>query len=204
MPKQNTLAKWISIILHPLIMPTIGVIIFLNSGLHMSFLPWDVKKLIYLMIFLGTFVIPISLIPFFLYRKLINNVEMTSRKERFLPLFITTFFYFFTYFIFAKIQVSQILQLYVLAAAISVLASFIITLKWKISAHLIGIGGLTGGVLALSIKYYVNLEVLLMILFLVSGLLAYSRLKLNSHNQAQVYVGYFTGLIIMLLTILLG
>jgi hypothetical protein len=129
---------------------------------------------------------------------------MTSRKERFLPLFITTFFYFFTYFIFAKIQVSQILQLYVLAAAISVLASFIITLKWKISAHLIGIGGLTGGVLALSIKYYVNLEVLLMILFLVSGLLAYSRLKLNSHNQAQVYVGYFTGLIIMLLTILLG
>lgn len=201
---QNTLAKWISIILHPLLMPTIGVIIFLNSGLHISYFPWEIKKLIYLMVFLGTFLIPVSLIPFFLYRKIIFNVEMKGRKERFLPMFITTIFYFFTYYIFVRIQVSHILQLFILASAISVMAGFLTTLKWKISAHLIGIGGLTGGVIALAFKYYLDLELILMILFLVTGLLAWARLKLNSHNQAQVYAGYFTGLIIMLLTILLG
>jgi len=201
---QNTLAKWISIILHPLIMPSLGILIFLNSGLHVSYLPWDIKKLIYLMIFLGTFLIPISLIPIFLYKKVISNVEMEGRKERYLPLFITTFFYFFTYFIFYKIQISIILQLFVLAAAISVFAGFIITLFWKISAHMIGIGGLTGGIIAISIKYYLNLEIFLIATVLLSGVLAFARLKLQSHDQAQVYTGYFTGLLIMLVIILSG
>ena len=130
---EKQLAKWVSVIIHPLIMPTIGIVILLNSGIYVSVLPWEIKKLIYLMVFLGTFLIPICLIPFFLFQKIIGNIEMSKRKERIIPLLITSLFYFFTYFIFVKVQVYLLLQLFILGAAITIFVTLIITVKWKIS-----------------------------------------------------------------------
>ena len=199
---QNKFAQWISILLHPLLMPTVGVIVLLNSDLHVSFLPWEIKKLIYLLVILGTFIIPLCFIPFFLYQKIIASIEMTERKERLIPLFFTSIFYFFSYFLFTRIELPNLLQLFILSSAISVFICFLITIKWKISAHLLGIGGLTGGVLAVGIKFDTDIRMILTILFLAAGILAYARLKLKAHNQAQVYTGYFTGFIIMLLIII--
>ncbi|MFC2128746.1 PAP2 family protein [Bacteroidota bacterium] len=201
---EKNLAKWISILIHPLIMPTLGIIILLNSGVYVSFIPWEIKKLIYLMVFLGTFLIPLCLIPFFLYQKIIGNIEMSERKERIIPLSITALFYFFTYFIFIKVQVYHLLQLFILGAAITILITLFITIKWKISAHLIGIGGVSGGILAIGLKYNIDIQSIFMTSILVAGLLGYSRLKLKAHTPAQIYAGYFTGLVIMLLIIFLG
>lgn len=79
----------------------------------------------------------------------------------------------------------------------------IITFFWKISAHMMSMGGLIGAVLTIS--YYVlgtNPYVLFIILFILAGCLGTSRLILQRHTPAQVYIGFGAGLIISIIYIL--
>ena len=63
---------------------------------------------------------------------------------------------------------------------------------WKISLHLIGIGGVLGVFLALQIIKGGLLN-LIVALILVSGILAFARLKEKAHSPAQVYAGFLLG-----------
>jgi membrane-associated phospholipid phosphatase len=59
-------------------------------------------------------------------------------------------------------------------------------------------GALLGVFLSLSLKLMINIQLLILLLILLSGLVGFSRLKLNMHGPAQVYVGFFVGLLVML------
>nr|MBA3901746.1 hypothetical protein [Bacteroidota bacterium] len=77
----------------------------------------------------------------------------------------------------------------------------IITLAWKVSAHMVGMGGLAGAVIGLSVKFSINLQVLIISLLILSGLVGYARLQLSAHTHTQVYFGFLIGLASMLLLI---
>ena len=70
---------------------------------------------------------------------------------------------------------------------------FILSFKWKISAHTVGIGGLIGALIAISFRLNVNLEYYIIAAIIVSGIVGYSRLKLKTHEQYQIYIGWLTG-----------
>ena len=70
---------------------------------------------------------------------------------------------------------------------------FLLSFKWKISAHTLGIGGLTGALIAISFRLNVNLEYFIIATIIVSGIVGYSRLKLKTHEQYQIYIGWLTG-----------
>ncbi len=84
--------------------------------------------------------------------------------------------------------------LMMLAASVAIMIfAIIITLKWKISAHMFGIGGLIGGG-AMSISYFVersNPYYMFMGLFIIAGLVGTSRLILRRHTLSQVIAGFF-------------
>ena len=195
-------ANIFSIILHPLLMPTIGLFLIFFSKTYLSFMPLKEQKVLYLIVFVNTFVFPISIIPFFIHQKLIRNFKLSDRKERILPLSITTLFYFFTYLILHRLLAPTIIQNFIFGSLISIVLLLLISLKWKISAHMIGIGGLVGLILALSMKLIIDLQIILMILFLVSGLLGTIRLFLNEHKPIQIYSGFVLGFLVVLTTIL--
>jgi hypothetical protein len=195
-------ANIFSIILHPLLMPTIGLFLIFNSKSYLSFMPIQEQKVLFMIIFVNTCVFPISIIPFFIYQKLIKNIKLSNRKERIFPLSITIIFYFFTYLILHKLIAPIIIQNFILGSFISILLLLLINLKWKISAHMIGIGGIVGLILALSMKLIINLQVIIMTLFVVSGILGSVRLYLNEHNPLQIYSGFMLGLLVVLTTIL--
>ncbi len=199
---QKVLAKIISIVLHPLLMPTFGLFIIFNSETYLSYMPYEAQRIIYAVVFITTFISPLCLIPFFLYQKLIKNVQMANNKERVIPLFITVLFYYFAYFILGKFSVPQIIHTFMLSSVIAVTLTLFITIKWKISAHMLGIGGLTGVVIALSIRLMADLQTMLVILIFFSGLLGYARLRLNAHKPSQIYSGFGLGFVIVLVTIL--
>jgi hypothetical protein len=188
-------SRIISVILHPLIMPTAGLFLIFNSGSYISMMNDDGRILLYLIVFVGTFLLPLTVIPFFIYRKLINDVQMDNPKERILPLLLTAIFYYLVFYVFTTLPVPEILTAFLLAAMVVVSLTLLITLLWKISAHMMGIGGLTGSLIALSLKLVTDIQFILVFLILAAGLIGFARLNLKAHNPAQIYAGYVTGLI---------
>ena len=189
-------AKFISVIFHPLLMPTIGLLFIFNSGSYISYIPFEAKRVIFYLFLSGTFIIPISFIPIFLYFNIIENVKINIHSHRLFPLLITGFLYFTTYYILRKYPIPFI-NLFLLASCICVLINACITTWLKISSHLIGVGGLTGLVLSMSFRLNTDISSLLVFALLISGLTAFARLRLNTHSPLEVYGGFFLGLAIV-------
>ena len=196
------IAHFFSIIFHPLLMPTIGVYIIFHSDLYFTYIPFELKRIIYIIVFICTTVLPLSLMPFFIYQRIIHNIQMNRRRDRLIPLIITTIMYFFAYFLLYKLQTPEFVRLFMLAAAIIVFITCLLSIKWKISAHMVGIGGLVGMIIALYSQVTGNLNFYLFTSIFVAGLVGASRLRLNVHNTRQVYIGLVIGLIPTLLIML--
>ena len=91
-------AKVLSVLFHPLLLPAIGMLILFNSGSVLEYLPFQAKKIILLIVFVSTFVLPLTFVPFFIFQKIIQNVQMETNKERLIPFFVTSVLYFFCYY----------------------------------------------------------------------------------------------------------
>ena len=197
MDKTTTLiAKIISFVFNPLIMPSLGLILILFTGTYLSFIPFEGKQLLLTVVFAGTFILPLCFVPLFLYFKIIKNIEMESPSQRIIPLVITTTLYICTYYVMRKMPVPFI-NMFILASSLCVLLNTIILLFWKISSHLIGIGGIVGLMAGLIFRLDANIPYLFIIIVLIAGLIGASRLKLEAHTPAQVYAGFFLGLFVV-------
>jgi membrane-associated phospholipid phosphatase len=183
-------------------MPTIGLLVLFNSSTYLSYLPFDAKKVIFLLVVLCTIIIPLSLIPFFLYQKLILNIQLNNRRERFIPMIAGFLLYLFCYYLLKKIPVPPAYHSFILGSAVAVMSAIIMTFIWKISAHMVGIGGLTGLISFLIWSLRVDLQFFLILAIMGAGLIGFARLQLKAHNPAQVYTGFLTGFFSVSLTML--
>jgi hypothetical protein len=202
--KENlfkSIPQIISVILHPLLMPTYGLVVIFNSGTYLSFLPIEFKKSIFLIVGICTLGIPLILIPFYLYRKIISGVEMNSINERIIPLVITSILYYASFYILNNTNVPGAIRLFLLGATLCVIVTLIISIQWKISAHMIGLGGMIGLILSISVLMHSDMLFYLILFIFLSGITASARLILNSHTPTQVYIGFVVGFLIMSLTL---
>jgi len=190
----KTTSKIVSVIFHPLLLPSIGMLILFNSGSILEYLPFQAKKIILLVVGVSTFVLPLTFVPFFIFQKIIKNVQMENNKERLIPFFITSILYLFCYYLLVRLGVPPTITKFILASTISVVILFLLSFKWKISAHMLGIGGLVGALIAISFRLNVNLEYFIIAAIIASGIIGYSRLQLETHKEYQIYIGWLTGL----------
>jgi len=195
--------QFISVVFHPLLMPTIGVYIILHSGTYISFMRPEAKNIILLIVLSCTFGLPLAFVPLFYYRKITTSLDLSNNTERIIPLIITALLYYFSFYLLRRMGVPGLIQSFLLASAIAVCTNLFITTRWKISAHMIGIGGLTGLIISLAIFYSANIMLYFLAVIVLSGLIGFARLSLNAHSPAQVYLGLGIGFIVMLLTVCL-
>jgi hypothetical protein len=195
---ETRLARIISYIFHPLLIPTYSFLLLLNMKAYFSMIiPGSAKWLIISLIFITTFLFPSLFVLFFYRRKLISSVQMESKEDRTLPYVVTVIFFYVTYYLLKRLQISPIFYYYMAGATFLVISTLIINLFWKISGHMVSVGALLGAVIALSIILGINLTPALLITILLSGLVGSARLKVGSHNPPQIYTGFFLGLIVM-------
>jgi membrane-associated phospholipid phosphatase len=200
----KTAAKFFSYVFHPLIIPTLGMIIIFNSNSYVNFaIPFELKKAVVILVGLSTFVIPTLFTLFLQNRGYINTLEMETTKERVIPYGFTIIFYFFTIYMMIKAPIPPIIFNFMIGALVSVILAFVVNLKWKISAHMIGIGGLVGALIATSFLLNVNLISYITLSILIAGLVASSRLILNAHSPNQLIVGFLMGMICQVFSIYL-
>jgi hypothetical protein len=196
---EKKIANIISLLLHPLLMPFLGIALLLNSPAFFLYnISLAAKSILCLFILLTTFIIPV-LINYWLYRsKIIKNFKLDQREDRRLPYLVTAASYTMTYYFLLKTPLPRIIPLMMLSATTSVICALIINFKWKISAHMIGIGGLAGALIGIALRLTIDLHLFIIIFILLSGLIGFSRLKLETHSPAQIYSGFLLGLFLQI------
>lgn len=197
----TAIARVTSILFHPLLIPTFGVMLLFNSGFYFSILPWSVEKFILLVVFISTCVLPalsiglLTLSPKF-------DVNMGKNTDRILPLMISSVFYYLGYLVLQQLPVFPIYNLFMIASILVQFGLLVISLKWKISAHSAAIGGLVGGFFGLSFRLQENPILILIALIFVAGMVGTARLILGKHTNLQVYAGFLLGSLVMSMVIL--
>ena len=190
----DNLAKFISLILHPLLMPTYAfALIFFTKNYYSTFTPLNYKVALVGVTFLFTFMLPTINAFILLKMGRIKSLEMKTTAERVVPYGSTAVYYFALYYMFYERHLPGVLQIIILGAAISILLSLLINYRWKISAHTIGIGGIAGATLGIIYRLQLDFSFILMFVILLAGIVASARLKLKSHTPAQVYTGFLLG-----------
>jgi len=189
----DKLAKIISIIFHPLLMPVYGMAIIFSAPTLFGYLPFNMKKLLILIMLVNNVLLPLSLLPFFIRMNIISSWTITEMKERNFPLIITTILYCITSFLIFRFNIPVFLKTYIFAASFISLIVTVINFWWKISLHSVGAGALISLVFILSLKMLTPLEWYLISTVVIGGLVLSSRLKLNLHSPQQVWIGLFTG-----------
>lgn len=195
-PDESVLANIVSIALHPLFMGLYGIcLLFVYTDFQFIFAGQLISFIIPIF-FMGCF-IPAASIYFLKKGGFIRDYELTEKSDRFLPYLITFISYAMLGFYFFKAGM-YIWFLSLLAAPLLLLViGAIITIWWKISAHMMGIGSLIGGVLSVCYNVKgINPFVIFIILFILAGCLGVARLVLKRHTPAQVYAGFLLGLVV--------
>lgn len=189
----DKLAKIIAVIFHPLLMPLYGMAIIFSAPTLYGYLPFNVKKLLLLVMLVNNVLLPLSLLPFFYHRGIITSWSIPDRKERNIPLIITTVLYGTTSFIILKFPIPLFLKTFIFSTALLSVSVTAINFLWKISLHAVGSGALIALVLILAFRMLTPLEWYLISAIIAAGFTLSSRLRLNQHNPLQVWVGLMTG-----------
>ena len=200
---MEKLSKAISYLFHPLLIPSLGMLVLFNSGTYLSYLPPDMKKWMLVIVFLCTYVVPLAFIPFFLYQRVIMNIQMSSRRERYVPLVVSFVLYMFCFYLIRRISIPHMYHSFILSSLLSILAIMLINLRYKISIHMAGVGGLVALVGFLAFYLKVDLQFYLGVSVLLAGLIGTARIFLKAHTPGEVYAGFLTGFTVVLLTLAL-
>jgi len=184
------LASILSAIFHPFLITLYSFLLIFISGSYIAYLPNSIKLIILMVVLLNTLIIPIISLLILKRLGLIKSFYLEKHRERIIPIVITSIPYFFTLYLMAKLPVPQVLVRIIEGGVVVLIVAAIVSYWWKISLHLMGIGGLTGFLLACSLNNYFNAIPFLVATVIVAGLLASARLKNGDHNPLQVYIGF--------------
>lgn len=198
MPSKSTqfvVAQFVSIIFHPLSLPSWTFLILILQQNVLEFgIPPSLKWHLFVVVLITSFLMPASTI--FLVYKLgfIKSLQMEKRSDRVLPLMVTAAFFLLTFFLFEHFSIAPIFLFYLLGATMLTLLVLGISLFWKISLHATGFGGFIAALLLCNRFFSTDLMPYITVTILIAGLVCSARLLLQAHKPSQVYVGFLTGL----------
>ncbi len=191
---MRSATQFVSVLFHPLLMPLYAFWLLLNSGGYLSYaVPEKFRQYLYLVIFVSTFLMPSLLTWIMVQKGWIRNMEMEDRTERHLPYLITLSCYIAAAYLLFKLPLPRMFSLTIMGAAITILIAFLINLRWKISIHMIGIGGLMGLFYGFGRYFHMKTVLVLVLIAIIAGLVASARLFRKSHTPGQVYGGFMIG-----------
>ena len=193
-------ARIVSAVFTPFSIPFVAfLILFLFS--YLNIMPLAYKLIVLGVVYCFTILMPTLTI--FLFRK-INGFEakdLTDRKKRYVPYLLTIISYVFCMLMMRKLNIPWYMSGIILTALLMMLISIILNLKWKLSEHMLGMGGIVGGVVSFSALFGYNPVWWLSLFILIAGVLGTARIILQHHTLSEVLTGFVVGFICALLVL---
>ena len=194
---MKRLHQLISLVFQPLLIPTYAMVLLMNMDIF-KLLPlrWRLIAIVGTFIFTG--LLPALPIWLMMKRGEVNDLFISKREERTMPyLFSFMAYVFWALFMWRTLQFPMFIVAMGMGSAVSIFIIVIINLKWKISAHAAGMGGLCGSVFGVCYRTAINPVGFIALILLISGLVAFSRLELKAHTPGQVLAGFVVGFIMV-------
>jgi len=203
------LARVISAVFHPLLMPSymLALLIVVNPYL---FGVRDLKdaqsRVLLLQIFLSTCFIPLVAIVMLKLTDLVKTYKLLDRHERIGPYIITGIFYLWMFRNFLENpRIPTAYTTFMLGCTIALFLAFFINIFSRISTHTVGMGALVGMVLITLWQFSydtfqfgiweLNLKPILLVTILLAGLVGTARQALHKYEIMDLYGGYVIGLL---------
>ena len=196
---MNKFHKIVSFVFQPFLMPTYGFILLMSLDVFtLAPLFWRIEAIVGTLIF--TVLLPATPILYMMYKGNISDMFISKREQRTMPyLFSFMSYFFWCLFLWRTMQLPSFIIAMSAATTLSILLIVFINLKWKISAHMTGIGGLAGAIYGISYRIAINPLWMLIIVFSISALVAISRIELKAHTMGQVFAGFMLNFTLVLL-----
>ena len=188
----------LSVVFHPLLVPSYlyYIVCYQLPGLVLRpLLPERWFVLVTVLLF--TFVVPTLSSVVLLRFGLLTSLEMAARRQRAWPFLLATSSFTVAAVLLYRPQFfDPLLGQMMVGMALAVGLTFLITLRWKISAHGVGVGGALGLFTILYLGGTAGNTTLWWLVgsVLVAGAVLSARLALNAHTVAQVWAGLGLGL----------
>ena len=189
---MRQIANILSYLFFPLIIPIYGMLLLFSVRLF-SYYPDQVMLMAYLTVIIFGTLIPVMFIWALNKSGIVSDIQLTKQRERFLPYLGTLFSYLIGAWMLYKIKMPPFVVGLMLAVAVALLVNMIVNIRWKISSHATGVGGLFGGILSVSYVLHINPLFWIIVVALVCGMVASARIYLKAHTPAQVLAGFFNG-----------
>lgn len=189
-------AKIISFVLHPLWMPLITLIIAFGIDPYLGIHP--TAFIFLLSIVLVNIFIPGMTIYFMARRRMISNLEISVRSERWIP-FLLVFGYYLLTYVLLRTRAEHfpiVVNSFFFGLLLSLGLAILINNFTKISIHMLAFGGMLGSVAALNVVHYLNQGFVLAVLLILGASVAWARLVLGVHTHRQVYLGFSLGFLV--------
>ncbi len=195
---EKTLAHVLSMLFHPLLVPTYFLLILFRLPLYtMPNIPVNIKTMALLFVFVLTFVLPALVAAGMWFLKLIESMEMRRQQERIFPMIAIAIFFYITFYSLNKLAVFQPAATFMLGSTVLVLLGLGFNYFYKISQHMIAWGGFTGALIALGLSLHMPFYFWSFGVILASGITGYARMKTASHTPFEIYSGYLLGVLAM-------
>lgn len=186
--------KFISTILHPIVLPTLGVFIYF------LFVSQSFEKRLQLivlgLVFTLTYLVPLLMLLLLKKFRFIKDFQVSTIKERRFPIiFMMLLLYFLGNSI---IQIPTIRNLGILffGTSLSLTCIYVLfSLKLKSSLHLVSMGNMIGFFLIMTNINSLSMLPIIILLILLSGILASSRMYLKAHTPIELLIGFSLGII---------
>lgn len=191
---SEKIAKIISNVFHPVILPFLGFLLLLGTGLYSSILTSDARNYILLVVFFSTATLPMLSVAMLALNPRFD-VLMQNSRDRIIPLLFSSVFYYIGYVLLSRVHFLPVFKLFMIASVLVIVLLLLISFKWNISIHMATIGSISATFFALSFRAGANPVVAIIIVVLLSGLIGTSRLILNKNSLPQVAAGYILGFI---------
>ena len=198
--KPLLMLKSISYIFHPIIMPLIAVIFYFTKTPRFMEAEIITSKLISLIIL--TIILPIIIYIFLKISGNAKSINLSTTKERVYPLFINCIILIII--LKRVVPPTQTIELYFFFLAIlisNITCLFLAIYNFKASLHMVGVTGVLMFFIALSIHFSININGTLILMFIITGAVATSRLHLIAHTNIELAMGTFIGIFPQLILI---
>lgn len=190
-------ARVISVLFHPLFMPLYGLMIIYSSPTLLAYLPFNVKRVIFVLVTANNVILPLSVAAILYARGAIKTFDARDRNERVILLTFGMVMYSISAVLLMRIPVPVLFRAYFISIAILTMVSLIITSFYRISLHAAGIGGLVSLVSFMIVHYEIMSVWQLLTIILLGGIVMTSRLYLKDHTPGEVWSGLAAGAAVM-------
>lgn len=191
----------ISWVLHPFLLPIYMMAMLLTMTTFAHY-PSNVKFYLLWVVVLYAVIIPVLALGVLRSLGRISDYRVDDRRERMLPLLVGALCYILCAITIAKIPSAMFLRKFMVAAACCEILCLVVSLRWKISLHLTGMGAVVALLVVMNVVGVGNMMVPLMAAVLCAGALASARLYLGCHNGWQVLAGFCGGFAVSVLAVL--